>query len=105
MNRQVLAGIDKRGGSDSREDVLEIGEAAGYDPHVMTGFYQKALKLDNGVATLTAYGRVKLERLNELHRSEVERGLGGCYCVRPLARGTTLVGWRRMERVPADAEP
>ena len=96
MNRQVLAGIDKRGGSDSREDVLEIGEAAGYDPHVMTGFYQKALRArQRAVATLTAYGRVKLEWLNELHRSEVERGLGGCYCVRPLARGTTLVGWRQ----------
>src|ERR687892_523901 len=45
MNREVLAEIDKRGGSVTREEVLEIGEAAGYDRHGMAGFYQKALKL------------------------------------------------------------
>jgi hypothetical protein len=66
MIREVLAEIDKRGGSVPREEVLEIGEAAGYDRHGMAGFYQKMLKLENGVATLTDYGRAKLKRLNAL---------------------------------------
>jgi hypothetical protein len=66
MIRDVLAEIDKRGGSVPREEVLDIGEAIGYDRHGMAGFYQKMLKLEDGIASLTDFGKKKLERLNEL---------------------------------------
>jgi len=36
-----------------RKEVLEIGEAAGYDRQGMAGFYQQLLELKDGEAHLT----------------------------------------------------
>lgn len=63
MIYQVLSELERRGGSVPRNELLEIGQAAGYDRHGLAGYYQRMLRLENGMTYLTDAGRERLQAL------------------------------------------
>lgn len=60
---QVLSQVEQRGGSVPRKEFLDIGQSAGYDRRGLRGYYQRLLRLEDGVVFLTDSGRERLHRL------------------------------------------
>jgi hypothetical protein len=68
LRAAALADVPDELGTDQApdRDLAPLSHGRGLERHGMAGFYQKMLKLEDGVATLTDNGVAKLERLNEL---------------------------------------